>query len=180
MCNNILSTLTASTVNAIYNSCTHTDGSGVRSRGLLLTVLSLLINSCQPGRGLYYRTVAMPGPRKHCSIITKTSETLQPFQTLSRSLSLSVWNDLTIPLFSPLLVNLNTSGFIPPCRCLFYNKRSSSFVGRHKRDHRRGWGQTIGQTDKWTDGRTVGMAGATGWRSEWRWDEKEWRDKKAW
>lgn len=178
MCNNTLATLTASTVNAIYNSCTHTDGSGVRSRGLLFTVVSLLINSCQPGRGLYYRTVAMPGPRKHCAIIIRTSKTLHLFRRFP-GLILSVWNDLPLPLFSPLLVNLNTSGFILPRRCLFYNKRSSSFVGRHKRDHRWGWGQTIRQTDKWTDGHTVGMAGATGWRSECRWDEKERRDKKA-
>lgn len=59
MCNNTLSTLMASAVNAIYNSCTHTDGSRERSRGPLLTVAPLFINGCQPGGGLYYRRVAM-------------------------------------------------------------------------------------------------------------------------
>lgn len=99
-CAIILCLLLGPPVNAIYNSCTHTDGSGVRSRGLLLTVLSLLINSCQPGRGLYYRTVAMPGPRKHCSIIIRTSKTLHPFQMLSGSLSLF---EMTCPSLSSLL-----------------------------------------------------------------------------
>lgn len=145
MCNNTLSTLMASTVNAIYNSCTHTDGSGARSRGLLLTVPPLFINSCQPGRGLYYWTVAMLVWRKHCSIIIRTSKTLN-----SLSISLALALCLKQPPSPSLLsvVNLNTGGFIPLCRCLFYNKRSSSFVRRHKRDHRRGWGQTIRQTDK--------------------------------
>lgn len=132
MCNN---TLTASTVNAIYNSCTQTNGSRVHSRGLLLTVLPLLINSCQPGRGLYYGTVAMPGQRKHCSVIIRTSKTLHPLRCF---LGLSLCLKWPAHPSLPSVVNLNTGGFIPPRRCLFYNKRSSSFVGRHKRDHRRG------------------------------------------
>lgn len=150
MCNNTLSTLMASTVNAIYNSCTHTDGSGACSRGPLLTVPPLFINSCQPGGGLYYWPVAMLVPRKHCSIIITTSKKLYCGFAFSPGPSRCLRWPPSPSLLS--VVNLNTGGFIPPHRCLFYNKRSSSFVRRHKRDHHQGWGQTIRQTDGQRDG----------------------------
>lgn len=102
--------------------------------------------------GLYYWTVAMLVWCKHWSIIIRTSKTLHT-RFLSNPLPLFE-NGLPLLLFS--VVNLNTVCFIPPHRCLFYSKRSSSFVRRHKRDHRQGWGQTTRQTSIRRDGQSDG------------------------
>lgn len=116
--------------------------------------------------GDFTLTVAMLVSRKHCSIIIRTSKTLHSL-SLSPPLPPTPSLGLKWPPSPSLLsvVNLNTGRFILPCRCLFYNERSSSFVRGHKRDHHRGRGQRIRQTDKWTDGhgdgrRCAGPAGA--------------------